>query len=201
MSPKFIAILSAAVVLAGWLGVAPQAKAASQYLCSPGSAVGVAGPRQVVNTSSTTSPQPSYSLNGFGCAVIQQADVGFFQSQGFVPGPMFTSLLFTTGVLVGNTGAGIVQMPSLPAGMMIREFIVDNSTANAVTGGIDIGTTSGGADVVSALTCAANCLTFVADAALLKRVFSKTAAQALYVLGHTAGNSANLNITMTYAPF
>lgn len=169
------------------------AQAATQVLCSPEQSSG-AQARTVTNPVTTT----SYSLNGQGCALIAQADVGYFQSQGFTPGSAHQSFLFTSGVLTGTTA---VQMPSLPANAFIREIIVNNTTANAVTGGIDIGTTSGAADVVSALTCGANCLTFVADAALLKRVFSTTAQQALFVVGHTAGNSANLNITVVFGFF
>jgi hypothetical protein len=193
ISRKFTLGLALAAAL---LASAP-AFAASQVMCSPEQSSG-AQQRRVVVTSSTAATQPVYVLNGQGCAVIAQADVGFFLAQGYTQGSPFANMLFTTGVLTGTTA---VQMPSLPAGTYIREILVDNSTANAVTGGIDIGTTSGGADVVSALTCAANCLTFVADSGLLKRIFSKTATQSLFVVGHTSGNSANLNLTVVYGYF
>lgn len=174
-----------------------QAQAASQVLCAPAQAGQGSAAQRVTNPNTTT----AYQLDNHGCAVIVQADVGYFVSQGYVSGPLMRSLTAVTGVLVGNTGAGIVQLPSLPASAFIREIIVQNTTANAVTGGVDIGTTSGAADVISALTCGANCLTFVADAALLKRVFSTTAQQALFVLGKTAGNSSNLTITIIYGYF
>jgi hypothetical protein len=50
-----------------------------------------------------------------------------------------------------------------------------------VTGCIAIDTTSGGADVVAVQAYGANCLVFVADSALLKRVFSTTAQQAIFI--------------------
>lgn len=195
------------VIAAGLLGVLAllgglpsQPARANQIVMCQGDVSGAStGSRVIVNTSSTTSPQPSYVLNSSGCATIAQADVGFFASLGFQqPGPI-SSIVFTTGVLTGTTAVQIT--PSLPIGAYIRDIFVDNSTANAVTGGVNIGTTSGAADVVSALTCAANCLTFVADSAVLKRVFSKTAQQALFAVAQTAGNSANLNITVTYGFF
>lgn len=196
MTRLLTALFAAALALAV-LAPAP-VSASSQIMCQGDVSGASTGSRVVVNTSSTAATQPSYTLNSQGCALIAQADVGFFLSIGFTqPGPLVSSI-FTTGVLTGTTA---VQMPSLPPSAYIREIIVQNTTANAVTGGVDIGTTSGGADVVSALTCAATCLTFVADSALLKRVFSLTAQQALFVLGHTAGNSANLTITVVYGYF
>jgi len=53
----------------------------------------------------------------------------------------------------------------------------------------------------SALVCGASCLTFVTDAGVLKRVFSSTAQQAVFATPVTAGNNANLTITITYGYF
>lgn len=196
---RFNRLLAGIAALAIAATLAPRdANAAAAVMCQGDVSGASTGSRTIGGTTSQVPSGTIYVLNPSGCAIIAQGDVGYFQSQGFTYGNSIQPILFTTGVLTGTTA---VQLPSLPAGAYIREIIVDNSTANAVTGGIDIGTTSSGADVVSALTCAANCLTFVADSALLKRVFSKTAQQALFVLGHTAGNSANLNITLIYGYF
>jgi len=195
---NFRRALFAAAALLGLLAAPHEASASAMLLCQGDVSGASTGSRVVVNTSSTASPQPSYTLNSGGCALVQLADIGFFLSQGFNQPGGLQSIVFATGVLTGTTA---VQLPSLPAGAYIRDFIVQNTTANAVTGGLDIGTTSGGADVVSALTCAASCLTFVADSALLKRVFSATAPQALFIVGHTAGNSANISITIVYGYF
>lgn len=195
---RFLSAFAAVSALLA-LGASP-ALAASEVMCQGDVSGASTGSRTIVVTSSTASPQPTYTLSSGGCAVIAQADIGFFLSLGFTQ-PGLQSIVFTTGVLVGNTGAGIVQMPSLPASAYIRDIFIENTTTNAVTGGIDIGKTSGAADVVSAKTCAASCLTFVADSALLLRVFSKTAQQTLFILGHTDGNSANLNVTLVYGYF
>lgn len=84
----------------------------------------------------------------------------------------------------------------VPAGYYIKDIFVENTTANAVTGGIKVGTTDGGVDVVAALAVGANALTYVLDAALLKRIFSLTAATTLYFDAVTAFNSASLNVTI-----
>jgi hypothetical protein len=181
------------------LSFAAPANAASIWMCQGDVSGATTGTRTI---GGTLSPVPSgsiYVLNGQGCALVAQGDVGYFQSQGFTQGSPYAVAAFTTGVLTGTTA--VQFLPSLPAGAIIRDIVVSNTTANAVTGGIDIGTTSGGADIVSALTCAASCLTFVADSALLKRVFSLTAQQAIFVVGHTSGNSANLTITISYQYF
>lgn len=85
---------------------------------------------------------------------------------------------------------------SVPAGYYIKDIFVQNTTANAVTGGLKIGTTLGGVDVVAALAVGANALTYVLDAAILLRIFSLTAATTLYFDAVTLFNSASLNVTM-----
>lgn len=172
------------------------ARAAGEYLCAP-NAAGAASARQVTNPGASGG---TYTLNVRGCAYFSTAnsDNAFFRSQGYTQGPNLFSTVVVSGVLVTT---GSVQVYSLPANTYLRDIIVQNTTTNAVTGGVDIGKTTGAADIVSALTCAASCLTYVADAAVLLRVFSTTAQQPIWVTGHTAGNSANLTITITYSYF
>jgi hypothetical protein len=81
-----------------------------------------------------------------------------------------------------------------PPGFVLQQVVIENTTVNAVTGGIRIGTTNGGTDVVVALAVGANALTFITDAALLKRLFSTSADQTLYVQAVVAWNSAALNV-------
>lgn len=83
---------------------------------------------------------------------------------------------------------------SIPAGYIIQEIVIENTTANAVTGGIKIGTTSGATDVVVAFAVGANALSVVPDATILKRVFSMSSAQTLFIQAVTLFNSASLNI-------
>lgn len=194
----FSRILAATLALAAIsLSVPQSAQAANIYLCAP-PAVAAGNPGRVTNPGASGG---SYVLNNKGCALISIAnsDAAYFQSQGYTQGPNLFSVTFVSGVMTSTTSVAIT--PPIPANAAIRDIYISNTTANAVTGGIDIGTTSGGNDVVSAKTCAANCLAFVADAALLKRVFSLTAAQGLFITGHTDANSANLTLTITYSYF
>jgi hypothetical protein len=141
----------------------------------------------------------SYSINGQGNVTVAQVDVAWFVQQGFSPGaPFGANILYTTGVLTGTTS---VLVGVLPPGSYIQHVIVQNTTANAVTGGIAFGTTSGGSDIVTALTVGANALVFVADSALKLRVFSTTLSQPIYANAVTSWNSANANITVVYGFF
>lgn len=84
----------------------------------------------------------------------------------------------------------------IPAGYGIRDCWVLGNNGNAVTGGLRIGTTDGGADVVTAQTVGANAKAAVLDSDLSKRFFSKTANQTLYVQAVTSWNSANIDLYM-----
>lgn len=194
LRPLFAAALACAALACAALALAQPAHAAGQLMCQGTAPATASGPSRWVAAASGA----AYTLDNRGCAVIAQTDIGDAGASGLVQTGSQRSIIFSTGVLSGTTS---VAGPNIPAGMYLREVIVDNTTANAVTGGIDIGKTSGAADIVSALTCAASCLTFVADSALLLRVFSKTVPQATFVTGHTAGNSANLTITYVVSFF
>jgi hypothetical protein len=84
----------------------------------------------------------------------------------------------------------------VPANCFIDSIIIINNNANAVTGGLKFGTTAGGTDVVSSVAVGANAFTHVADSALAKKVFSKTANTTIYVQDVTAWNSANVDVNV-----
>lgn len=86
----------------------------------------------------------------------------------------------------------------LPPNAVLRDILVVNTTANAITGGLKFGTTSGGVDIVAALTVGANALAFVTDALLLKRYFSASAAQQIFFDTVTLWNSASVEIDVYY---
>jgi hypothetical protein len=81
----------------------------------------------------------------------------------------------------------------IPAGMSILQIIVENTTGNALLGGLKIGTTNGGVDVLVALAVSGSSVQAISDAALLKKVFSTTVDTTLYIQAVTAWNSASLN--------
>jgi len=201
---KSIVAASAALALAALpLPVKDVAHAAATtqtlhaYLCAPEPVVGAAGPRRVVNTSSTASPQPSYQLNGAGCAVMAAADVGFFLSQGFFYGPNLFSTL-QTGITANLTAATSTLF--LPAYAYIVAIIIEETAGNAVTGGVDCGDAGSATRFVSGFAVAANSTgvaTLVAG-----QVFSNSgvpASDQVLCIAHTSMNSAVLNINMIYS--
>lgn len=88
---------------------------------------------------------------------------------------------------------------SIPANSYIDEIFIQNTTANAITGGLDIGTTLAGADVVSAIAVAGSALFMVPAASILKRVFSTTDPTTLYFGAHSSWNSANIKVKVRYS--
>lgn len=84
----------------------------------------------------------------------------------------------------------------LPAGYMIEHFAFQNTTANAVTGGVKVGTTSGGTDSLAAQAIAANTLDTTPGAGFTKRIFSTTADTTMYLQAVTAWNNASVNFSI-----
>lgn len=187
--------LIAAAALAVLAFSAP-VQAAQMWLCSPEPQ---SGARTIGGAGSSVPSGTLYQLNGRGCAPIAQADVGYFQSQGFLqPGPTF-SVIYTTGVLTGTTS---VQIATLPPGTYVTQIIVDNTVAAAITGGINIGTTASAADVVSAFAVAASLLAVIPDALILANsqilTTNKGVSTPLFATAVTAWNSANVTFTVVY---
>ncbi|MCH8838849.1 MAG: hypothetical protein IIA60_13815 [Candidatus Marinimicrobia bacterium] len=79
----------------------------------------------------------------------------------------------------------------VPAGYRIRGIIVEETAGNAITGGLKIGTSAGGTQVVNAQAIGASALV---DCALGTRLFSLSAAQTLYVEDVTAWNGASIDL-------
>ena len=83
---------------------------------------------------------------------------------------------------------------AIPRGHAIAAIYWRNRTANAVTGGLKIGTTAGGVDIVAAQAMGANGIGHVPDADLLKRFFSVTDRQVLYIDAVSAWNDATIDL-------
>lgn len=186
-------ILGAAALVAAFAAI-PEAFAAQQMLCAPDAVATATGSRRVVNPNTSN----AYALNSAGCALIAQTDVGYFFTQGYTNGASEQTLLYTTGVATGTTDFVI---GSVPPGYYIAEIVYSNAVAAAVTGGISIGTTANGTDVVAAQTVGSSALTFTANASILKQVFSTTVATPLHAAAVTAWNSTNVTITVKMAAF
>lgn len=82
----------------------------------------------------------------------------------------------------------------LPAGAAVRRVQFLNRTANAVTGGLRVGTAAGGTQIVAA--------TAVGDSALVEATIASpgisTSASTLYISAVTAWNGAEVDVAIEY---
>ncbi len=79
----------------------------------------------------------------------------------------------------------------LPAGYRIKSIVVEETAGNAITGGLKIGTSAGGTQVVNGQAVGANALVDCAPGTV---IFSISAAQTLYVEDVTSWNSASIDL-------
>ena len=93
--------------------------------------------------------------------------------------------------LVRLTANGTI---TLPAGILLRRIYFRNRTANAVTGGIRVGTSAAGTQVVTAQAVAASAIVSVLPTIENYQV----AAQTLFVEAVTAWNSADVDVVVIY---
>lgn len=107
------------------------------------------------------------------------------------------SELYDLNTNINTLAVGAAGSLVVPAGFAIHAILIANNTASAVTGGIKVGTTVGGTDIVAAQAVAANAILVVASASVTNRVFSKTVPQTLYFDAVTAWNGANIDLVVT----
>lgn len=86
------------------------------------------------------------------------------------------------------------ETAAIPPGHIISYIAVYNRTANAITGGLDIGSTVSGEEIVSQHALGASAFVQVLDSAILKRGWSMTVRQVISISAHTAWNSANIDV-------
>jgi hypothetical protein len=178
----------AAVALAFVVTSILPAQASSVWLCIP--VTNSAGSKRVVNPNTTN----AYVTNGRGCALIGSADIGYFQSLGYAQVGTFQAIV----ALAQTTSFSMI----LPAGTFIQDIISQETSGAAITGGIKIGSTSGGSDVLAGMTVSASTLNMATDVSMSKRVFSATAPQTLFIgTVQNSFNSAALNLTIIYGYF
>ena len=167
-----------------------------QFLCSPDVSVGTAGPRRVVNTASTTSPQPAYQLNAQGCGLIAQPDVGFFLSQGYTVG--VNEGVLQQNAITANT-TSTTSTITLPAYGFIKYIAIEETAGNAITGGVDVGDSGSATRFTSATAVGANANVIVVPTNL--NGSSSTGvptADIVLVVCHTACNSGSLNVSVIF---
>jgi hypothetical protein len=170
-------------------------------MCAPASSAALSGPKYVTNPATGGG---SYTLNAKGCANMVLADVAYFKSQGFTAGAGLGALYagpFTAQSTTSNS-------PVLPANAVIQEIIVQETTGNAVTGGLDVGV-AGSSDqtIVAAYAVGANGVIAIPSASILKRVFPTSGttgpvSQQIFFNAHTNWtDGASINVTILYRYF
>ena len=168
-----------------------------QFLCAPVQTAGTQA-RRVVNTSSTASPQPSYVLNADGCAVIANADTGFFLSQGYYYGP--NQFVIQQMAITANTTATTSTLV-LPQYAYIIAIVVEETAGNAVTGGINVGDSGSAARFVSAFAVGANSTAVATLVAGTGQIFSNSgvpSSDQILIAAVTGFNSASLTVSVIY---
>lgn len=194
--------LLAAVVTAFALWSAP-ASANVIQMCQGDVSGASTGSRTIGGTLSAVPSGTIYVLNGAGCAAILAQDVGYFLSQGYTLPSGLPALQFVVPPAANGTTS--YQVGTLPPSTAIRDVIVsDTDASHAVTGGINLGSTSSGTDVVAAanLAVGTSSVNIVTDANLAKRVFSTTAGQAIFATAATSWNTpTTVTITILYEYF
>lgn len=148
----------------------------------------------------------TYGSGNNECLIVEQTRDGAIStvSSGTVAG-ILKDQSDGAETLYGPQAAGLKKIVltltndgtfSVPANHYISEIFINNTTANAVTGGVKIGTTSGATDVLAAFAVGANAKLYVPTANLLKKWFSTSAAQTCFFQDVTSWNSANLTVTI-----
>jgi hypothetical protein len=197
-------LLAAALAIAPIAPLPVQAAASLQtthaFLCSPDVTVGAAGPRRVVNTSSTAVPQPAYQLNAQGCGLIAGPDVGFFLSQGFTVGTN-EGVIQQNAVTSSGTTAVTLQIPLPPYGF-IKYVVLEETAGNAVTGGINLGDSGSATRFLSATAVGANANVVVVPTNLTGSANTGVpTADSIIINAVTGWNNASLNVSVIYGYF
>lgn len=103
----------------------------------------------------------------------------------------------------GNMTADTEITTKAPAGSYKVEIIYEETAGAAVTGGLDVGTTSSGEEVMSQQTCAASTKYDAFYSGTITTVapyFTLTANDSLYFSAHTAWNSATVKACVILTP-
>ncbi|WP_027060545.1 hypothetical protein [Mesorhizobium loti] len=150
------------------------------------------------NNAQTIFDQNSHlGLRQYAAGSLPAQSAGFFiQSSDVLGGELASDGVqwISPGMLVKNAVTANTTI-SVPAGWYIADIVFANTTANAVTGGVKIGTTSGATDVVAAQAIAGSAIGKVPDASILKTLFSRTAAQTLFIQTVTSWNGASVELS------
>lgn len=166
-----------------------RADAAAIIMCAPEAAVG--GQPRPVNNPNTSN---TYALNGVGCAVMRWDDAAYFAAQGFTQGPNTINAFFAGQ----STGFQFV----VPLSAYLKNITFSETTGNATSSGICVGTTNGGSDVATMVGTGSTFKT-VSDSSMAKRIMSQTAATPIFIgsCAATGFGTSRWDVTIEYGYF
>lgn len=171
------------------LAAADVADAAVVRVCGPSRAGTAVGPGRWVAPTSTN----AYSTDSNGCVVIAATDLGDARNAGFIVDPR-------VGFVLGLSSTSVDSSFTLPSAGRLDSIVLQETSGAAVTGGIFIGTTSGGRDITE-IALGASQITQVPDSSMLKRVFTTTGGQQIFIKGDNKANNSSVNVTIQYSYF
>lgn len=191
---RFPRILSASLIGAAALLAAPlaglaPADAASVRMCGAQRAGVASGPSRFTASSGTV-----YSVDARGCALVAPTDLGDFRAAGYIPQSSCSQVATTS---FDSTPHNL----TVPAAAVITSVVAQSSTPARQH--VKIGTTSGAADVVNELIVYSGGINDTSPASLVKRSFSSTAPQTLFLDLLNAGlfQGAGPKVTIFYCQF
>lgn len=190
--------LLAGAALAAIAFASVDANAANVSMCQGDVSGATTGTRTIGGTLSAVPSGTLYVLNGQGCGLIASGDVGYFQSIGFTQASSQQSIVFTTGVATGTTD---FLIGTLPAKAYIQQIIFSNAVAASVTGGISIGSSANGTQIVTAQSVGSSADIAVSAANITLPVSATGVATPLHMAAVTAWNSTNVTVTVVYGAY
>jgi hypothetical protein len=200
---NFLRILAASALAVQLWSPAPVFAAAStvnqqRMMCQNDVTGASSGARTIGGTLSAVPSGSIYTLNGSGCTLVAVGDVAYFLSQGFAFGAQ-TGMIQYAG-LTSASSATSVLIGTLPQGAVIQSILLAETAGAAITGGVAIGTTSSGTNIVTAQALGANGLLVVADASVTKIIGSTgtTLANPVYATCVTSCNAGSVTISIIY---
>lgn len=101
-----------------------------------------------------------------------------------------------SGVVNINRRTAITAASSfvVPASHLLEHITIQNTTANAITGGLKFGTTVGGTDVVVSIAIPANSYVSIPTSDILKVLYSVSSDTTIYFDAVTSWNSASIRL-------
>lgn len=109
-----------------------------------------------------------------------------------------TARLSGNQTLIAGSQTGNFSL-TLPTNCYIQNIFVNETAGNAITGGLNIGTTALAADIVSARAVGANSIQIIPVASILKQIFSTSASQQFFISAAGSWNGASINFEIIYA--